>query len=222
MFLVALAGAVPLGSAFFMEGCGSGPAVADRATRVGGAAQDASLDSGDAGIDSVDADADVPLAPCPDAGGVITINGDGVAQALRYNSFPSVFHDGDPSVPWAVAYYGQGLAIGGSGNPDGGANLKFDIEITEDPDGGLTILGPGSSYRYAYYTRQDGTVFSPTSPLAASVTLTEAGPPGGVVAGSYTVTVVDSAQPDAGILSLSGTFSTCRLRDSGGPTPAHP
>jgi hypothetical protein len=120
-----------------------------------------------------------------------------------------------------VAYLRQGLSIGGSESPDGGASLLFDIEIIEDPDGGLTVLGAGSSYSNASYTRPDGTVFSPSSALNASVTLTEAEPPGGFVAGSYTATVVDSTQPDAASLSLSGTFLTCRLHDVGGPTPPH-
>jgi len=233
MVLVTLAAAAPLGAACLTtEGCGSAALVG-----VDAYAPDAAIDV-DAGIDpgsdgaigseagsgsdgAIGSEADVATV-CPDAGSFITIDGDGPTQTLRSNSSPAVFLDGIPSAPWAQEYDGQGLAIGGSEPPDGGASLRFDIEITETPDAGLTVVGPGSAYRYAYYTRKDGTLFSPTSSLAASMTLTEADPPGGVVAGSYTVTVVSSAQPDAGSLSLSGTFSTCRLPDFSGPTPPHP
>jgi hypothetical protein len=166
-------------------------------------------------------DARAPLrqdSGCPDEG-FITIAGDGLPETLRSNSTPPVSYFKIPSTPWAQVYDGQGLAIGGSENPDGGAILRFDIEIAEGPDGGLTVLGPDFVYRYAYYTRQDGTLFSPTSSTAASITLTEVDPPGGVIAGSYAVTVANSEQADAASLSLSGTFSTCRLRDFSGPTP---
>jgi hypothetical protein len=224
LLLVVLAGAAPLASASFMEGCGNAAQTGDGTSLVDGAAQDAKLDTGHVGMDAApDADDGGPPTPvmmCADAG-FITISGDGPLQTLRSNSFPNVFHAGDPQYPWAVAYYHQGLSLGGSATPDGGASLLFDVEIVEDQDGGLTIFGPGSAYSYATYTRQDGTLFSPTSGLAASVTLTEADPPGGIVAGSYTATVVDSTQPDASTLSLSGTFSACRLHDTGGPTPPH-
>jgi hypothetical protein len=187
-----------------------------------GAAQDATPDHVGRDADAIDADAGGPPmhgAGCPDAG-FITIEGDGLSQTLRSNSTPPVFYFKIPPTPWAQVYDTQGLAIGGSESPDGGAILRFDIEITESADGGLTVLGPDSVYRYAYYTRRDGTLFSPTSATAATITLTEAGPHDGVVAGSYTVTVVDSEQADAASLSLSGTFLTCRLRDFSGPTPA--
>jgi hypothetical protein len=220
MLLVALAGAAPLVGASFVEGCGSAPRAADGSTQLDGAAQDANVDSGDAAPDS---DADVLPGPClvvPDAGYFITIKGDGAEQTLRSNSSPYVFHDVAPSVPWAVVYFEQGLAIGGSESPDGGASMQFDIEIKEDADGGVTLFGPNSGYSDAKYTRHDGTLFS-SSALAAAVTLTEADPPGGILAGCYTVTVVDSTQPDASSLSLSGTFVTRRLPDSGGPIPPH-
>jgi hypothetical protein len=235
ILLVTLAGVAPLGGASLMEGCGSAPAAGvgtsqvDGASPADGASPEASLAGGEAGIDpGIDGapgpDAGAPPTQCwvcPDGGYFITIDGDGVTQTLRSNSANAVFDFGKPGAPWSQAYYEQGLSIGGSTDPDGGASLEFDIEIKEDPDGGLTIFGPGAAYSYAYYTRQDGTSFSPAPGLSASMTLTEVGPPGGVVAGSYTVTVVDKTQGDAGSLSLSGTFSTCRLCDYIGPTPPH-
>lgn len=222
MSLAAVVGALMLGGASFTaKGCGTpAPAVIDAAV------QDATVDSHDAGMEdagmeaAIESGADAPSLPvCPDAGYFITVDGDGVAQTLSSNSSPAVFYQGIPNAPWAQAYYAQGLAIGGSQDPDGGASLRFDIEITENADGGLTIFGPGSVYSYAYYTRQDGTLFSPTSAVAASMTLTQADPPGGLVAGSYAVTVADS---DASSLLLSGTFLTCRLPDFFGPTPPSP
>jgi hypothetical protein len=204
------------------DASGSGKdASTDGSLADAGAAQDATFDHVGRDAGAIDSDAGVsPMhgSGCPDAG-VITIEGDGLPQTLRSNSTPPVFYFKIPPTPWAQVYDGQGLAIGGSENPDGGAILRFDIEIAESPDGGLTVLGPDSVYSYAYYTRQDGTLFSPTSATAASITLTEVDLPGGVVAGSYTVTVVDSEQADAASLSLSGTFLTCRLRDFSGPTP---
>jgi hypothetical protein len=235
MVLVALAGAAPLGVASLMEGCGSGPASGVGATQVDGgthadgASPEASPGSGGsgAGIDSgsggpIEPDGSAPPANCwvcPDAGYFITITGDGVAQTLGSNSMPGTATVGIPSVPWAQASYYQGLTMGASTDPDGGASLWFDVEIHEDQNGGLTINTP--TYSYAYYTRQDGTSFSPGPGLSASMTLTEVGPPGGVIAGSYTVAVVDKTQPDAGDLALSGTFLVCRLCDFIGPTPAH-
>ena len=217
--LAALVGVAALGGASVAtEDCGSEPADVD------GAAQDASVDHVDAGI-GWDALSDAGTPPryvaCPDAG-FITIDGDGPTQTVRSNVLPPVEYATIPAFPWSQAYYGQGLAMGGSESPDGGASLIFDIEIQEDADGGLTVLGPGPKYSYAYYTRHDGTSFSPTSGASASVTLTQADPPGGIVVGSYTAIVVDSTQPDAAPISLSGTFSTCRLWDWSGPTPAHP
>jgi hypothetical protein len=214
--------------------CGGIVNVGDGTTDAAGSGTDASTDGSfaDAGaapdaLDHVGRDAvaisDARVPPMHDSGcrdeGFITIEGDGLPLTLRSNSTPPVFYFKIPRTPWAQVYDGQGLAIGGSENPDGGAILRFDIEITEGPDGGLTALGGDSVYRYAYYTRQDGTLFSPTSSTAASITLTEVDPPGGVVAGSYTVTVASSEQADAATLSLSGTFLTCRLHDFSGPTP---
>jgi predicted alpha/beta-hydrolase family hydrolase len=234
LLLATLAAAAPLGIASFTtEGCGSaapaGVGVAVQDAAVGN--DEGGLDSGsDGGIDSdagsgsagaIDPDAGI-AAVCPDAGSFIAIDGDGPTQILRTNSSPAVFYRGVPNAPWAQAYYAQGLSISGSAELDGGASLRFDIEIRESPDAGLTVFGPGSGYSYAYYTGRDGTLFSPTSALAATMTLTQADPPGGVVAGSYTVTVVDSTQPGAARLSLSGTFSTCRLPDFTGPTPPSP
>lgn len=204
------------------DASGSGnDASTDESLADAGVAQDATLDH--VGRDAGASDSDTGVSPmhgsaCPGAG-FITIEGDGLPQTLRSNSMPPVFYSRVPLTPWSQAYYRQGFAIGGSENLDGGASLRFDIEIAESPGGGLTVLGTDSGYSYAYYTRQDGTLFSPTSATAASITLTEADPPGGVVAGSYTVTVVDSERADASSLSLSGTFSTCRLRDFSGPTP---
>jgi hypothetical protein len=201
----------------------SGPgegASTDGSLADAGAAQDATLDhvARDAGAIGTDA------GPTHDSGcnglGFITIEGDGPPRTLRSNSMPPVFYSKIPPTPWAQEYDGQGLVIGGSEDPDGGATLRFDIEIRESRDGRLTVFGPDPGYSYAYYTRPDGTLFSPTSATAASITLTEAFPPGGVVAGSYTVSVVDSEHADAATLSLSGTFSTCRLHDFSGPTPA--
>jgi hypothetical protein len=206
----------------------------DGTTDASGSGKDASIgslaDAGatqDATVDHVGRDAvaisDARVPPTHDSGcpseGFITIEGDGLPETLRSNSTPPVSYFKIPRTPWSQEYDGQGLAIGGSDNPDGGAILRFDIEIAEGPDGGLTVLGPDSSYRYAYYTRQDGTLFSPTSSTAASITLTEVEPAGGVIAGSYAVTVANSEQSDAATLSLSGTFLACRLHDFSGPTP---
>jgi hypothetical protein len=235
MLLATIVGAVLVGAAVLTtEGCGGVPAgVGVQVSNVDAGldgAVDQNADSGsdgaigsdvEAGSDgAVDADADATVV-CGDAGSFITIDGDGPTQTLRSNGSPSNL-EGIPRSPWAQAYYGQGLSIAGSEDPDGGASVRFDVEIAENPDAGLTVLGAGSGYRYAYYIRHDGTLFSPTSALAASITLTEADPPGGIVAGSYTVTVVDAAQPDAGSLSLSGTFLTCRLPDYSGPLPPQP
>jgi hypothetical protein len=194
----------------------------DGALADAGAAHDVTLDPIGRDAGAIDSDAGLPTiqgSACKDAG-FITIEGDGLPQTLRSNSLPPVFDFKFPLTPWAQEYDGQGLVIGGSENPDGGASLRFDIEITESPEGGLTVRGLDSAYRYAYYTRQDGTLFSPTSATAASITLTEADPPGGAVAGRYTLTVVNSDEAGAGSLSLSGTFLTCRLRDFSGSTPA--
>lgn len=221
MLVAALAGAAALAAAAFAtQGCGSVFGAAD----ADGGGRDATEADGGIDGDAIDADAGAATAhcACPDAGYFITVLGDGPAQTLRSNGGPAIHYPDVPDAPWAQAYYAQGLAMSGSEDPDGGASLQLDIEITEDADGGLALVGPGSAYAYAYYTRQDGTSFSPTSGLSASMTLTEADPPGGLVAGSYTATVVDSKQADGGSLSLSGTFVTCRLCDWSGPTPKRP
>jgi hypothetical protein len=115
-----------------------------------------------------------------------------------------------PTVPFAQAYYVQGLVIGGSASTSGGTSVRFDVEIREQSlNGPLSDFGDGSAYHYAYYTNDGGTAL-----YAAAVTLSDAGAPD-LVAGSYTLTSDASA-------ALSGTFVACRLDDFVGPTPPHP
>jgi len=118
MLLAALVGAAMLGSASFTtEGCGSVPADVD------GAAQDAPAHDVDAGVDgALDSEGPPAQCVCPDAGCFITIDGDGPTQTLRSNGIPPVSYVVLPNAPWSQVYYGQGLAMGGSENPDGGAS----------------------------------------------------------------------------------------------------
>lgn len=191
--LTPVIGTVALGAASIaMEDCGSVPAVV----------QDASVDS--TGPNAHDAQSDASrVGPCGDAGYYITIDGDGIPQTLSSN------WGSDVGVP--AAYYQPPcdplFVIAGSANPDGGTLLYFQIGSNESPGPGSAPQGPVTMV----YARPDGTYFY-SAPGFAQPIYTELGAPGGFVAGSYAVSVVNSAQPDAA-LSLSGTFCTLRVAD---------
>jgi hypothetical protein len=209
MYLAALVGGATLGGAFFAtEGCGSVPADVDGGD---GGAHDATVDTvGDAQLDAqLDGSG---VAVCPgDAGYYITINGDGVPQTLSSN-----WGFADVSVP--AAFYEPPCArlfvIAGSENPDGGTLLYFQISSNTSPP-----PAPLSAATVVY-ARPDGAYFH-SAPDFGQPIYTEVGAPGGLVAGSYAVTVATSTQPDAATLSLSGTFCTLRLPD-GPPQPCPP
>jgi hypothetical protein len=174
---------------------------------------DAAFDHESDVIDSGASDASMfGECSCPEAGCFITVEGDGLPRTLLANhESPVAYVAGAfPTVPFAQAYDHQGLVIGGSESVDGGASVRFDVEIDESTNGALSDFGDGSAYHYAYY---DGTVL-----YAASVTLGDAGAPD-LVAGSYALTIVDAGTSPS---SLSGSFVTCRLHDFVGPTPPHP
>jgi len=198
-----------------VEDCGSAPAAAQDASADGAPADahsesdahdanvgsDAQLD--DAGVVSV-------VCPDPDGGYYITVNGDGPTQILSSSGASDV------SVPWAFYQPPCGgiFVIAGSASPDGGSVFYFQYdEATQSPP---PTLGP----TIATHSRGDGTYFS-SAPDFGQPTYSELGAPGGVVAGSYAVTVATSTQPGAATLSLSGTFCTLRLAD-GQPRPCPP
>jgi hypothetical protein len=199
MFLAALVGGAALGSASLAtEGCGS------VAANVDGGAQDATVDA-HAQPDAQPDGSGVGPGACSDAGYYITINGDGVARTLSSNwGVP------DASVP--AAYYKPPcdplFVIAGSENPDGGTVLYFQIQIDDNESPPPAPQGPAT----LVYARPDGTYFL-SAPDFGQPIYTALDTPGGVVAGSYAVTVATSTQPDAATLSLSGTFCTLRLPD---------
>ena len=86
--------------------------------------------------------------------------------------------------------------------------MRFEQACSKNPDGGLTFH-PGPDY--VTYWRSDGTTFSANWDASLMTTYTQVGPPGGIVAGGYAVTVATSPEPDAATLLLSGTFLTCRI-----------
>ena len=189
-------------AAFGVSGCGSVPA----------STTDASADATNDAPSRLDAQSDATsAAACGDAGYFITVNGDGVARTFSYDSelLP------DASVP--AAYYlptcSRLFVIAGSEKPDGGALLYFQIDSSFSPgpslpDGTATLV----------YIRADGTWFA-SKPSNGQPTFTKLDAPGGVVAGTYALTVSDV---DASTqLSLSGAFCTSRLPDDG-ITPCPP
>jgi hypothetical protein len=179
-------------------------------TSLGVGAPDAAVDH-ESAFDAGASDASTSFGDCacPDSGCFITVEGDGLPQTLRSNHESPVMYVTFPTVPFAQAYYHQGLVIGGSEAIEGGTSVRFDVEIHEDANETLSDFGDGAAYHYAYYTHQDAAAL-----YAAAVTLSDAGAPD-LVAGSYVLT--SDASP-----SLSGAFVTCRLHDYSGPTPPHP
>jgi hypothetical protein len=183
------------------EGCGS-----DAPT-----SSDASVDAMSDAASDANPSSDVSVASaCGDAGYSITVAGDGVTHTLRGN-----WSDPDAGAP--TAYYlpacSRLFVIAGSDMPDGGTRFYFQIDSDDSP-------GPAAPQgsAVAIYVRADGTYFS-SSPSYTQPTYTEVGAPGGVVSGSYAMTLSpdsDAASP----LSLSGTF--CALRQPDGPPTACP
>ena len=147
--------------------------------------------------------------PQSDAGYYITIEGDDVTRTLQSNrGVPD-----DASVP--ASFYVPGcqrlFVIAGSENPDGGAILYFQITSDDDPPPAPTQ--PAT----LVYERGDGTYFASQATFGQPI-FSELDGPGGVVAGSYDLTVTSA---EAGSLSLSGTFYTLRLPDEQ-PSPCPP
>lgn len=207
--LAGLLAALALGVASVaVEDCGSAPAAAQDAGADGHDGPDAH--NGPDGHLASDAGGVSVVCPDADGGYYITINGDGPMQTLSSSGASDV------SVPWALYEPPCGgiFVIEGSESPDGGSLLYFQYdEATQSPP---PTLGPA----IATYSRGDGTYFFSVPDLGQPI-YTELGAPGGVVAGSYAVTVATSTQPDAATLSLSGTFCTLRLAD-GQPRPCPP
>lgn len=190
-------------------GCGSTPAAIDAS------AQDAATDDvvddacGTEPFACVDASTDAPTTiglTCADAGYFITVDGDGDAAATLSAGFIGI------PVSYFVDCCGYtAMAVTGSAYRDGGTSIMLERSSARAPDGGITLTA-GTSF--AGYYRADGTTFGFVGDASLTTTFTKLDPPGGLVAGSYAVTVADSKQPDAAMLSLSGTFLTCRLDDA--------
>jgi hypothetical protein len=178
-------------------------------------------DAGDAEPDWWGGCPDLPVV-CPDADYYFTVNGDGPEQILHSNVWTSPgWRDnlgpspGDAGyhVPFARIYHWPenppARDVSGSDSPDAGAHVEKD-------DGGGAVLRWAGTYveiveHQVLYAKDDTQYSSVYADAQADVVYTQADPPGGVVAGTYSVSV---ASPyDAGVLSIWGKFYTCRICD---------
>jgi hypothetical protein len=137
---------------------------------------------------------------CPKGDYFITIKGDGPEQILRSNTAKYTLYRAP------VAQYSPG------GEGSGPARI---VSASATPDvGTLIVISPESNSCYYRDQNVDSTGYcSAVADARADVVFTQYDPPGGFVAGSYSVSVggFSEGTPTGQVLTLSGKFFACHI-----------